>query len=64
MRVWKERGRAFPVTREDGLRQKIEYIHNNPVRRKLVETAEQWEFSSFRWYIGGDAVIDMDEFDW
>lgn len=41
VRVWKERGRAFPVTRGDGLRQKLDYIHNNPVRRELVQTPEE-----------------------
>ena len=64
VRVWKERGRAFPVTREDGLRQKLNYMHNNPVRRKLVETAEQWEFSSARHYAGGYSAISIDDFDW
>jgi hypothetical protein len=28
------------------------YIHQNPVRRKLVERMEDWELSSFRDYIG------------
>ena len=30
----------------------IEYIHANPVRRGLVERAEDWEWSSARWYAG------------
>jgi putative transposase len=30
----------------------IEYIHANPVRRGLVERAEEWEWSSARWYAG------------
>lgn len=28
------------------------YIHQNPVKSKLVKNAEDWEFSSFRDYIG------------
>jgi len=28
----------------------IEYIHNNPVRRGLVDRATDWEWSSARWY--------------
>ncbi len=64
VRVWKERGRAFPVTKEAGLREKISYMHNNPVRRGLVETAEQWEFSSARRYVGGGGPITVDDFDW
>ena len=64
VRVWKERGRAFPVTKTDGLQQKLEYIHQNPVRRGLVERAEQWEFSSASWYAGGFSCITLDELDW
>lgn len=64
VRVWKERGRAFPVTKEDGLRQKLDYMHQNPVRRNLVGHPEDWEFSSARWYAGGASLIDVDDFDW
>ncbi|MCK4485937.1 MAG: transposase [Desulfobacterales bacterium] len=32
--------------------EKITYIHNNPVRRGLVSTPEEWKWSSARWYSG------------
>jgi hypothetical protein len=39
----------------------IEYIHNNPVRRGLVERATDWVWSSARFYAGETAVpIRMD----
>ncbi len=39
----------------------IKYIHANPVRRGLVECAEDWEWSSARWYAGiRPALIEMD----
>jgi putative transposase len=39
----------------------IDYIHANPVRRGLVEKAEDWEWSSARWYAGIRPVkIEMD----
>jgi REP element-mobilizing transposase RayT len=28
------------------------YIHLNPVKAKLIETAEEWKYSSYREYIG------------
>jgi len=31
----------------------IEYIHLNPVRRKLCETAVDWPWSSANWYLNG-----------
>ncbi len=41
--------------------QMIEYIHANPVRRGLVARAEDWEWSSARWYAGMRPVrIEMD----
>lgn len=36
------------VRGEDALREKIGYIHANPVRRGLVERAEDWVWSSAR----------------
>jgi putative transposase len=34
----------------------IEYIHNNPVRRGLVDSPTDWEWSSARWYAGMENV--------
>ena len=34
--VWKEQARALGIITEKALRTKIEYIHNNPVKRGLV----------------------------
>ena len=63
-RVWKERGRAFPVSSHEALIEKLEYIHGNPVRRGLAESAEGWEFSSAAYYARGSGPIAMDEFSW
>jgi putative transposase len=44
------------------LRAAIDYIHANPVRRGLVARAEDWEWSSARWYAGLRPVkLEMDE---
>jgi len=40
------------ITGIDALRAMIDYIHANPVRRGLVARAEDWEWSSARWYAG------------
>jgi putative transposase len=40
------------VTEGDTLAQMIEYTHLNPVRRGLVERAEQWRWSSAAWFLG------------
>lgn len=63
VRVWKERGRAFPVKDESELLQKMEYIHLNPVKKGYVERAEDWVFSSASWYAIGSGPIVVDWFD-
>ena len=43
----------------------VRYIHNNPVRRELVSSAEQWYYSSARDWQGlanGPIPIDFDSF--
>jgi putative transposase len=64
VRVWKAEGRGFPVTEMEALREKLDYIHQNPVRRGLAEYAQEWEFSSASWYESGSGVIQMDSLDW
>ncbi len=42
--------------------EKINYCHNNPVVRVLVDKPEKWQWSSFKWYAGEtDVPIEMDE---
>ena len=46
-------------------RASIEYIHNNPVRRDLVESPTDWPWSSAHWYAGSDDVLlEMDDLPW
>jgi putative transposase len=55
-RFWKEKPRVFPISREEDVINKLDYIHNNPVRRGLVKSPEDWEHSSFRYYCNGSRV--------
>jgi putative transposase len=48
--VWKEQVRALAIKSELKLRTIVSYIHNNPVRRGLVQSPDQWELSSFAFY--------------
>ena len=47
-RFWTERPRVLPVYSDRVMRVKTGYIHQNPVRRGLVELPEEWPHSSFR----------------
>ncbi len=49
------------VIRPKTLLNMIDYIHMNPVRRKLVERPTDWRWSSAAWYVGiGDSPIPID----
>jgi putative transposase len=42
--------------------EKIEYCHKNPIVRGLVQSAEDWEWSSCRWYAGmRDVPLEIDD---
>jgi putative transposase len=50
------------ITSAKTLRAMIDYIHANPLRRGFVARAEDWEWSSARWYAGIRPVkIEMDD---
>ena len=42
------------------MREKLDYIHQNPVKRGYVDKAEHWRSSSARNYEGQAGVIDVD----
>ena len=52
--VWQEGSHPEAIYTEKFARQKLDYIHMNPVRAGLVETADQWLYSSARAYILGE----------
>lgn len=55
--VWKEQVRSLPIYSRDKLYAMINYIHANPVRRRLAQEPEEWEFSSWRFYERGERVV-------
>jgi len=61
---WQARYYDFNVWSERKQVEKLRYIHRNPVKRRLVERPEDWEWSSFRHYISGVAGIVEIESQW
>ena len=41
------------------MRQKVEYIHQNPVKRGYVDRAEHWRYSSARNYLGMEGLVEV-----
>ena len=56
---WQEGVHAQQIQSEEMMRQKIEYIHNNPVRRGYIDEPECWRYSSVRNYTGKTGLIDV-----
>ena len=54
--VWQARYYPFHVYSEKKLREKLDYMHMNPVTRGLVERACNWPWSSARSYLEGKSV--------
>jgi putative transposase len=50
---WQRRYYDFNVFSHDKRVEKLRYMHRNPVKRELVERPEDWEWSSFRFYLEG-----------
>ena len=53
--IWQPRFYDFNVWTERKRIEKLRYMHRNPVKRGLVESPEQWKWSSFRFYMFGEA---------
>ena len=58
-KVWQNGYHAEQVYSNKFIKQKIEYIHNNPVAEKLVANPEDYVFSSARNYAGLDSEIEI-----
>lgn len=58
--VWQEGFHPQQITSGEMLRQKIEYIHYNPVRIGLVARPEDWLYSSARNYAGLQGLMEID----
>ncbi|MBM3289183.1 MAG: transposase [Candidatus Hydrogenedentes bacterium] len=59
--VWQEGSHPQRIYDDDVLNQKIEYIHNNPVRRGYVDAPEHWRYSSARnYYVDDHSVLEID----
>lgn len=61
--VWQEGSHPEMITSMGMMTQKIEYIHNNPVKRGYVDNPLHWRYSSARNYEGETGLIDV-KTDW
>ena len=48
---WLQRYHEFNILSQDKLREKLDYLHFNPVKKGLCAAPEDWLWSSARWYL-------------
>jgi putative transposase len=56
---WQEGVHPELIQDEDMMRQKIDYIHQNPVKRGYVDEAIHWRYSSARDYAGTAGLLEV-----
>lgn len=57
--VWTHENHAVYLYGPKFIQEKIDYLHNNPVRAGLVEKAEDYFYSSARQYAGLDCILEV-----
>jgi putative transposase len=64
-RLWQGGTHPEAVFSKSFWRQKIDYIHNNPIRKGLVREAHHWRFSSAAyWLEGGESDVNLTPVNW
>ena len=58
--VWEEGNHPQLIETESVMRQKLDYIHQNPVKRGYVDRPEHWRYSSARNYAGQPGLIEVE----
>lgn len=60
--IWQKRFYDEGIRDAAMLTQKIEYIHNNPIRKKLISSLEEYPYSSYHWYFGNNKnILEIDQ---
>ena len=57
--LWQEGSHPEEITTDEMMHKKIEYIHNNPIRRGYVDETREWRYSSARNYEGEQGLVNI-----
>ncbi len=58
--IWEEGFHPKLIQSDSMMKEKIEYIHYNPVKRGYIEEAEHWRYSSAKDYAGVDGLLEIE----
>jgi len=59
--LWQEGIQPKQIISHKMMKEKIEYIHNNPVKRGYIDNPIHWRYSSARDYEGIKGLIDIEK---
>lgn len=58
---WQHHNKPIELWNNVVIKQKLDYIHNNPVETGFVVNAEDWKYSSARNFMEDHTVLNIDE---
>ncbi len=58
--LWKRDNRPIELVSPKWINQKLDYIHNNPVRAGIVDLPEDYLYSSANWYLKQEGKVEID----
>lgn len=61
--LWQQNNQPIEVYSDWVIEQKVNYIHNNPVKGGFVTKPVEWKYSSARNYSGDQTVLEIDLMD-
>lgn len=57
---WQHHNKPIELWSLKVIKQKIDYIHNNPIESGFVTNAEDWKYSSARNFMDDDTILEID----
>jgi putative transposase len=57
--LWQHHNKPIELWSQEVIKQKLDYIHNNPLASGFIIDAEHWKYSSAVNYSGGKGNIDV-----
>ena len=62
--IWQEYNYPEVIITEKFFLEKLNYVHNNPVKKEYVNNPQDWKYSSANFYLNGDtSIINVDKID-
>ena len=59
--LWQHHNRPIELWSPKVIKQKIDYIHDNPVQSGFVTNPEHWKYSSARNYADDHSILEIDD---